>query len=120
MAIEYKINEKDTRPWGTWEVIDVGKKHIVKKITVNPHSSLSLQMHYHREEHWIITSGSATVTIDNKKEEICAGKVVNIPKETKHRMENLSNETVEFIEVQMGDTLDEKDIVRFEDQYNRV
>lgn len=120
MAIEYKINEKDTRPWGTWEVIDVGKKHIVKKITVNPYSSLSLQMHYHRIEHWIMTLGTATITVGDKKEEICAGKIVTIAEETKHRMENLSNETVEFIEVQMGDILDEKDIIRFEDQYHRV
>lgn len=120
MAIEYKMNEKGKRPWGMWEVINVGKKHIVKKIIVNPHSSLSLQMHHHRGEHWIITSGTATVTIGDEKQEISAGKVVTIPKETKHRMENLSDKPIEFIEVQMGEILDERDIVRFKDLYDRT
>lgn len=119
MAIKYKLNEKGDRPWGNWEVINVGNKHIVKKITVNPHSSLSLQMHYHRGEHWIITSGNPTVTIGEDKMELEPGKVVTIPKETKHRMENVTNEPIEFIEIQMGDILDERDIVRYDDRYNR-
>lgn len=120
MAVQYKMHEKGDRPWGSWEVINVGNKHIVKKITVNPHSALSLQMHHHRGEHWIITSGKPTVTIGDERQELMAGKVVTIPKETKHRMENMTDEPVEFIEIQMGDILDERDIVRYDDRYNRV
>ena len=120
MTVQYKMHEKGDRPWGTWEVINVGNKHIVKKITVNPHSALSLQMHHHRGEHWIITSGNPTVTIGEEKQELSPGKVVSIPKETKHRMENMTDEPVEFIEIQMGDILDERDIVRYDDRYNRV
>jgi len=114
VGIEYKLHEKGQRPWGNWEVISLGVKHVVKKITVNPHSSLSLQMHYHRGEHWVITSGNPTVTIGDERSELKA------PKGTKHRMENLTDEPVQFVEVQIGDILDERDIVRFEDQYNRV
>jgi len=120
MSINYKLHEKGDRPWGSWEVINIGNKHIVKKITVKPHASLSLQMHHHRGEHWIVTSGSPTVTIGEDKKQLEPGKVVTIPKETKHRMENMTSEPVEFIEIQMGDILDERDIVRYEDQYNRT
>ena len=120
MAVEYKLNEKGKRPWGEWEVISVGNKYVVKKITVNPHQSLSLQLHHHRGEHWIIVQGMATVTIDNTKQELALGKSVDIPKEHKHRMENLTDDPLQFIEIQMGKILDENDIVRFKDQYNRV
>lgn len=120
MAINYQLHEKGDRPWGNWEVISLGKKHIVKKILVNPHASLSLQLHHHRGEHWVITSGNPTVTIGKEQKELAPGKAVDIPKETKHRIENHTSEPVEFIEIQMGDILDENDIVRFVDQYNRV
>lgn len=120
MSIKYKLHEKGDRPWGSWEVISIGAKYIVKKISVNPKSSLSLQMHHHRGEHWIITSGNPTVVVDDVNLELSPGKVVDIPKETKHRMVNNTDKPVEFIEIQMGEILDERDIVRFEDQYNRI
>jgi len=120
MAINYQLHEKGDRPWGSWEVIALGQKHIVKKISVNPHASLSLQLHHHRGEHWVITSGHPTVTLGEEQQELSPGKAVDIPKETKHRIENHTNEPVEFIEIQMGDILDENDIVRFVDMYNRV
>ncbi len=120
MAINYHLHEKGDRPWGNWEVISLGKKYIVKKIAVNPNASLSLQLHHHRGEHWIITSGNPTVTVGEETMELSPGKSVDIPKETKHRIENKTNTPVEFIEIQMGDILDENDIVRFVDQYDRI
>lgn len=120
MTINYQLHEKGERPWGNWEVISLGRKHIVKKISVNPHSSLSLQLHHHRGEHWVITQGHPLVTLGEEQMKLSPGKAVDIPKETKHRIENKTDEQVEFIEIQMGDILDEKDIVRFVDQYNRV
>ena len=120
MTINYQLHEKGERPWGNWEVINLGRKYIVKKISVNPHSSLSLQLHHHRGEHWVITQGHPLVTLGEEQIELYPGKAVDIPKETKHRIENKTDEPVEFIEIQMGDVLDENDIVRFVDQYNRV
>ena len=120
MAINYQLHEKGERPWGNWEVISLGQKHIVKRISVKPNASLSLQLHHHRGEHWVITSGNPTVTIGDEVQELSPGKAVDIPKETKHRIENKTDKPVEFIEIQMGDILDENDIVRFADQYNRV
>lgn len=120
MAIQYNINEVGERPWGTWKCIAVGDKFIVKFITVNPHASLSLQMHDFRSEHWIIVKGTPTITVGNVKKEYSFGQSVNIPVKTKHRLENLTGEISEILEIQMGDILDENDITRFEDIYNRV
>ena len=120
MAVNYQLHEKGDRPWGSWEVINLGPKHIVKRISVKPNASLSLQLHHHRGEHWVITQGNPTVTIGDEMQELSPGKAVDIPKETKHRIENKTDKPVEFIEIQMGDILDENDIVRFADQYNRV
>ena len=100
MAINYHLHEKGDRPWGSWEVISLGEKYIVKKIAVNPNASLSLQLHHHRREHWIITSGNPTVTVGEETMELLPGKSVDIPKETKHRIENKTNYPVEFIEIQ--------------------
>ena len=119
MSVKYELNEKGTRPWGEWEVISIGDKHIVKKITVEPNQSLSLQLHNHRKEHWIITTGTATVTVNNKVTELQTGQSIDIPQKTKHRMENKTDKIIQFIEIQMGEILDENDIIRFEDKYNR-
>lgn len=120
MKNEYTLFEKGRRPWGEWEVIAIGDTHIIKRISVNPHASLSLQMHHHRFEHWFLTKGTALVTIGEEKREISAHHSVDIPVLCKHRLENVSDMPVEFIEIQTGDILDENDIVRFEDIYNRV
>lgn len=117
--VAYKINEKGKRPWGEWQVVSVGKKYVVKRIKINPNSSLSLQLHHYRGEHWVIASGKAMVTIGDARFELKAGKAVDIPKKTKHRIENLTNEPVEFIEIQMGKILNEEDIVRYKDAYGR-
>lgn len=120
MTIHYKLHEKGERPWGEWEVTGIGQKSITKKITVKPHASLSLQLHHHRAEHWVIVSGEPIVTIGDQKHKLKPSEVVDIPAETKHRIENPTDKLVEFIETQTGEILDEADIVRFEDIYNRV
>ncbi len=120
MTVNYKRGDFDSRPWGTWEVLDAGESHIVKKLVVLPNQSVSLQLHHKRNEHWIIVQGTATVTLGDEVKTVRQDEAVYIPVETKHRIANLTNEPVIFIEVQTGDNLDENDIVRFEDQYGRV
>lgn len=120
MSITYQIGEKDTRPWGTWEVLDVGENYIVKRIQVMPNQTLSLQLHHYRSEHWIITTGSAEVTIGKKMLTAPADTHIFIPVKTKHRIANKTNTPLTFIEIQTGDLLDETDIIRFNDVYGRV
>ena len=120
MANSYTRGDKDTRPWGTWEVLDVDTNHCVKKICVTPHNQLSLQLHHHRCEHWIIVKGEAKVTLDDKIIVRKTNESIYIPSNTKHRIENDTDQNVEFIEIQIGDNLDENDIIRFEDRYGRV
>ncbi len=120
MSNNYQRGQKDTRPWGTWEVLDCGETYCVKRIKVTPGSKLSLQLHHHRAEHWIIVQGSALVTLG---EEILPKKTndhIFIPIGVKHRIENKTTDDVIFIEVQAGDNLDENDIVRLEDIYGRI
>jgi mannose-6-phosphate isomerase-like protein (cupin superfamily) len=118
--IKYKKGDSDIRPWGKWEVLDTGEEFIVKRITVNPKSKLSLQLHHHRSEHWIIAQGTALVTIGKEIIKIEQNGRAFIPTQTKHRIENATDEPVIFIEVQAGKTLDEDDIVRLEDDYGRI
>ena len=120
MANTYKRGDKDTRPWGTWEVLDTDTNFCVKRICVTPHNQLSLQLHHHRSEHWIVVKGEAKVTLGDDIIVRKANESIYIPVETKHRIENATDENMEFIEIQTGDNLDENDIVRFEDVYGRV
>lgn len=120
MANNYARGQHDTRPWGTWEVTDCGKGFCVKRITVNPGGILSLQLHHHRAEHWIMVNGVATVTLGEQQIEKKAGESVYIPQETKHRIQNNASQPLEFVEVQVGENLDENDIVRLEDKYGRA
>ena len=92
----------------------------VKKIIVNPGESLSLQLHKHRTEHWIVVNGSALVEIDGKEEIRYKNESVYIPLATKHRLSNIGNDKLILIEVQSGDYLGEDDIIRFEDNYGRA
>lgn len=120
MANNYKRGDKDTRPWGTWEVLDAGDGFCVKRICVTPGNILSLQLHHFRAEHWIIVKGEALVTLGEEKLVKKANDAIYIPAETKHRIQNNTKENMEFIEIQTGENLDENDIVRFEDSYGRV
>ena len=102
----YARGQKDTRPWGTWEVIDAGDGYCVKKICVTPGNILSLQLHHHRAEHWIIVSGEALVTLGDDKFVKKANESVYIPAETKHRIQNNTQQDMTFIEIQTGENLD--------------
>ena len=107
------------RPWGWYEGIDKGKSHQVKRIQVKPGEKLSLQMHHHRSEHWVVVHGVAHVTRGDEVIVLEENQSTFIPKETKHALENRSDKPLEIIEVQSGDYLGEDDIVRFDDRYNR-
>lgn len=120
MSNTYKKGDKDTRPWGTWEVLDCGEHFCVKRICVTPHNILSLQSHNFRSEHWIIVSGEALVTLGDEKIVRKENETVYIPVQTKHRIQNNTEKNMEFIEIQYGQTLDENDIIRYEDSYGRV
>ena len=120
MANNYKKGDKDNRPWGTWEVLDAGAGFCVKKIKVTPHNILSLQSHHFRSEHWVIIKGEAIVTLGTEKLNKKVNDTVFIPVMTKHRIQNDTETDMEFIEIQLGDNLDENDIVRYEDIYGRV
>ncbi|OGT73810.1 MAG: mannose-1-phosphate guanylyltransferase/mannose-6-phosphate isomerase [Gammaproteobacteria bacterium RIFCSPLOWO2_02_FULL_57_10] len=108
------------RPWGSYESLAIGKGYQVKHIVVKPGASLSLQLHHHRAEHWIVVKGSATVTCDERVFTLEANESTFIPRGSKHRLQNQTSETVELIEVQTGDYLGEDDIVRFDDIYGRA
>jgi mannose-1-phosphate guanylyltransferase/mannose-6-phosphate isomerase len=108
------------RPWGHYDSIDNGDRHQVKRIVVKPGASLSLQMHYHRAEHWIVVSGTAIVQREEKEEILSENQSVYIPYGCKHRLRNPGKVPLELIEVQSGSYLGEDDIVRFEDTYGRV
>ena len=113
-------HRKVARPWGMYDVVDVGTSHQVKRITVRPGSKLSLQMHHHRAEHWIVVKGTALVTRGDEELLISENQSTFIPLGVKHRLENPGKTDLELIEVQSGSYLGEDDIVRFEDTYGRA
>jgi len=107
------------RPWGCYETIDSGENFQVKRITVNPGKKLSLQLHHKRAEHWVVVNGTATVTNGNEVFLLSENESTYIPVETKHRLENTTDQPLEIIEVQSGSYLGEDDIERFEDDFGR-
>jgi mannose-1-phosphate guanylyltransferase / mannose-6-phosphate isomerase len=108
------------RPWGSYETLDFGERYQVKRITVNPGGILSLQMHHHRAEHWIVVEGVARVTCGTKVSILHENQSTFIPLGEKHRLENPGKAPLKLIEVQSGTYLGEDDIVRFEDVYGRT
>jgi mannose-1-phosphate guanylyltransferase len=115
----YKLHRTVYRPWGTYTVLEEGYRFKIKRIVVKPGASLSLQMHYHRSEHWIVVSGMAKVMNGNHEILIRSNESTYIPAGHKHRLENPGVVDVVLIEVQSGEYLGEDDIVRFDDQYGR-
>ena len=107
------------KKWGSYEVINEGKRYTVKKLIVEPDGQLSLQSHKHRSEHWLIASGSAEVIIDDKTYNLKENDNIFIPKGSKHRLSNKGNVNLIVIETWYGDKLDENDIKRYEDIYKR-
>jgi len=108
------------RPWGIYKVIIIENDYKIKNVTVNPGKRLSLQFHNQRSEHWFILKGKAKVTINKKEFLLKSGDSIDIIKKSVHRIENISNEDLVFIEIQTGSYLSEDDIVRLEDDFNRV
>jgi mannose-1-phosphate guanylyltransferase/mannose-6-phosphate isomerase len=107
------------RPWGTYETVDAGPNYQVKQIMVKPGHKLSLQMHHHRAEHWVVVEGTAQVTCDEHQFLLQPNESTFIPQGSRHRLENLGEAPLRLIEVQSGGYLGEDDIVRFEDAYGR-
>jgi len=117
---EYQLHREVYRPWGKYDSIDNGERYQVKRITVKPGEKLSIQMHHHRAEHWIVVSGTANVTIDDQTSLVTENESVYIPVGSVHALENPGKIPLELIEVQSGAYLGEDDIVRFEDRYGRA
>lgn len=111
---------KENRPWGSFEVLLDNPNFKVKKITVKSGCRLSLQSHKRRNEHWVVIEGRMRITVGNEVRNYEVNEHVYIPRETKHRMENSGTEEASVIEIQTGDYFGEDDIIRYEDDYNRV
>ena len=108
------------RPWGTYTVLEEGPNFKIKRIVVNPGAKLSMQLHHHRSEHWVVVSGTAKITNGEREILLQENESTYIPKNNRHRLENPSLVPLSIIEVQCGDYVGEDDIVRFEDTYGRV
>jgi mannose-1-phosphate guanylyltransferase / mannose-6-phosphate isomerase len=118
-APEADTHRKVHRPWGFYDSIDHGDRFQVKRIVVSPGGRLSLQMHHHRAEHWVVVRGTALVTRGDDQFLLSENESTYIPLGVRHRLENPGKVPLEIIEVQSGAYLGEDDIVRFDDQYGR-
>jgi len=116
----YKLHRTVVRPWGTYTVLEDGAGYKIKRIEVKPGAQLSLQMHHHRSEHWIVVTGTAKVVCDDREFLVMTNESTYIPAGKKHRMENPGVLDLVMIEVQSGEYLGEDDIVRFSDIYGRA
>ena len=116
---EKNLHRKVARPWGWYDSVDEGERFKVKRIQVKPGASLSLQMHHHRAEHWIVVKGIAEITNGDQVITLKENQSTFIPQGQTHRLANPGTEPLEIIEVQSGSYLGEDDIVRFEDTYGR-
>lgn len=116
---EWQLHREVYRPWGKYDSVNSGTNYQVKSITVNPGAKLSVQMHYHRSEHWVVVAGEARVHYGDKSLDLSINESTYHGKEVVHSLENIGDIPLELIEVQVGSYLGEDDIVRFEDRYGR-
>jgi mannose-1-phosphate guanylyltransferase len=116
---EWQLSREVYRSWGKYDSIDSGEGYQAKRITVKPGAKLSVQMHHHRAEHWVVVSGTARVTNGDKTFLLSENESTYIPVGVVHALENPGKVELELIEVQSGSYLGEDDIVRFEDRYGR-
>ena len=116
---EQENHLKINRPWGSYETIDAGDRFQVKRLTITPGEALSLQMHHHRAEHWVVVKGTAKVTRGKEEFLLTENQSTYVPVGVDHRLENPGTLPLEVVEVQTGSYLEEDDIVRFEDRYDR-
>lgn len=114
------LHETVYRPWGSYTILESSERHKIKNITVMPEKRLSLQLHHHRSEHWVVVRGMALVQIGKEEFFLRPGESTFISGGIKHRLSNPGKLPLEIIEVQLGDAVDEDDIVRFDDEYGRV
>jgi mannose-6-phosphate isomerase-like protein (cupin superfamily) len=121
--LDLNINTKQSkteRPWGSYEILCKGPGYQSKRLIINSGQRLSLQTHKHRDEQWVIAKGTAKVTIGDKIITLGKGQSAEVPRTMQHRIENISDiDSLEIIEVQIGDYIDEEDIIRLEDDYGR-
>ena len=117
---EWELHREVYRPWGKYDSIDHGERYQVKRITVKPGAKLSVQMHHHRAEHWIVVSGTAMVTNGSESFLLAENESTYIPVGAVHALQNPGKVDLELIEVQTGSYLGEDDIVRLEDRYGRL
>ncbi|MET0330591.1 MAG: cupin domain-containing protein, partial [Dyella sp.] len=117
---EHSLHRVVRRPWGSYDSLEEGQRFQVKRIVVKPGAALSLQMHHHRAEHWIVVSGTAEVTCDDKVFLLAENQSTYLPLGAMHRLRNPGKVPLELIEVQSGSYLGEDDIVRFDDVYGRA
>jgi mannose-1-phosphate guanylyltransferase len=117
---EWELNREVYRPWGKYDSIDSDDGYQVKRLTVNPGAKLSVQMHYHRSEHWVVVAGRARVHYGDKSYDLSVNESTYHGKEVVHALENPGDTPLELIEVQVGSYVGEDDIVRFEDRYGRI
>jgi len=114
------VQRHATRPWGSWTVLQEAAGYKVKLVEVQPGQRLSLHYHYNRSEHWVVVAGKARIVIGQQRYDMHLMQSVLIPARTIHRIENPYSEPLQVVEVQRGDRLDEDDIVRLEDDYQRL
>jgi mannose-6-phosphate isomerase-like protein (cupin superfamily) len=114
------VTQSDTRPWGSWHVLDEGDGFKVKRLVVSPGSRLSLQRHERRAEHWFVVAGTATCVVGDETVELGPGEATDIATGQAHRIANHGEETLVIIEVQRGSYTGEDDIVRLDDDYGRA
>ena len=115
-----EIHQTVYRPWGSYTVMEEGANFKIKRIVVNPGAKLSMQMHKHRAEHWVVVSGEATITNNEIEYKLQENQSAYIPKTHRHRLANESDKPLSIIEVQCGDYVGEDDIIRFDDTYGRL
>jgi mannose-6-phosphate isomerase-like protein (cupin superfamily) len=116
---EYLVHRTVHRPWGQYTVLEKGEGYKIKRIEVNPGGRLSLQLHRHRSEHWVVLSGTARVRVEDRSFEVHPHQSTFIPLSAKHRLENPGPIPLQIIEAQIGDYVEEDDIERFDDDYGR-
>ena len=117
--IQQGVSATEIRPWGSFTTLEEGKGYKIKRIEVNPGHRLSLQMHHHRSEHWIVVSGTARVVCGDEEKILGSNQSTYVPQCTTHRLENPGVIKLVLIEVQNGQYLGEDDIIRFQDDYSR-
>ena len=119
-AVSKSVAATELRPWGSFTVLEEGRGYKIKRIEVKPGHRLSLQMHHHRSEHWIVVSGTAKVTCGDNEKLLTSNQSTYVPACTSHRLENSGVIPLILIEVQNGEYLGEDDIIRFQDDYSRT